>query len=97
MIRWQWSNIQKFIDNSPVHLSFDVDVLDPKFIPCTGTPVKNGLHIVPCKFILDELLTTNLVSVDLVELNLELGSEKDQEESIYNYVKLFEGYLPFKG
>ena len=59
-----------------------MDVLDPKFIPCTGTPVKNGLHIVPCKFILDELLTTNLVSVDLVELNLELGNVIEQQKTI---------------
>ena len=81
--------IQKFIDNSPVHLSFDVDVLDPKFIPCTGTPVKNGLHIVPCKFILDELLTTNLVSVDLVELNLELGNVIEQQKTIQLIKLLF--------
>jgi len=63
---------------------------------CTGTKCKDGLNIESAKYILDGLKNQNIVNMDITELNLELGSEKDQEESIYNYVKLFEGYLPFK-
>lgn len=37
--------IQHFISSEHVHLSFDVDCLEPKLIPSTGTPVKNGLDL----------------------------------------------------
>ena len=88
-----WVTIKKFIGNSPVHLSFDVDVLDPSLVPCTGTPVSKGLHVVPCKFILEELLKEQLVAVDIVELNLDLGTSMEQQNSIRLIQKLFEGYL----
>jgi arginase family enzyme len=29
--------------NLPIHLSFDVDALDPSVAPSTGTPVRGGL------------------------------------------------------
>ena len=28
----------------PIHISFDVDALDPSYISSTGTRVENGLH-----------------------------------------------------
>ena len=90
------NSIKKFINNDPVHLSFDVDVLDPVHMQCTGTKCMDGLTMESAKYILDGLKNQKIVNMDITELNLELGSKKDQEESIYNYVKLFEGYLPFK-
>lgn len=29
----------------PLHISFDVDGMDPKYAPATGTPVKDGLTL----------------------------------------------------
>lgn len=37
--------IQSFIESDNVHLSFDVDCLDPMLIPSTGTPVKGGFSL----------------------------------------------------
>ena len=34
-----------FARDDKIHLSFDVDSIDPKFIPSTGTPVKGGLSL----------------------------------------------------
>ena len=48
-------NIRNFIGTSPIHLSFDVDVLDPSIMPGTGTPVPNGIKLEEAKTILDEL------------------------------------------
>ena len=84
------SDIKNFISESPVHFSFDVDVLDPTVMPSTGTPVENGLELEPCKIIIDEMLTNNLVSVDLTELNLSLG---DREKSLNNVIHLFKNYI----
>lgn len=37
--------IKNFIEDSNVHLSFDVDCLDPSIMTTTGTPVENGFFI----------------------------------------------------
>lgn len=86
-------DMKRFIDNEPVHLSFDVDVLDPLVMPSTGTPVNNGLKIEPCKIILDTLLKENLVSVDITELNPEIGDNLERSKSVNNLVYLFNNYL----
>jgi arginase len=69
----------EWIGDSPVHLSFDVDGLDPKYISCTGTPVCDGLDLPD---VLEALKTLqkkcNIVQVDLVELNLEINKENSQ-------------------
>lgn len=53
-----------------VHLSFDIDCLDSKIVPGTGTPVKNGMKLSEVKFLLKYLMETKLIkSMDFVELN----------------------------
>lgn len=53
-----------------VHLSFDIDCLDPEIAPGTGTPVTNGMTLPEVKYLLRYMMKTNLVkSFDLVELN----------------------------
>ena len=68
--------ILNFINDDPVHLSFDVDGIDPSYIPCTGTDVPNGLNIDSTKNILDNI--NNIVNIDITELNLELGNDNDK-------------------
>lgn len=56
-----------------VHLSFDIDCLDPKYVPGTGTPVKDGMSVDEVKFLLKFLMETRLIkSMDFVELNTAL-------------------------
>ena len=58
----------------PLHLSFDVDALDPSVAPATGTPVRGGLSFREGHFICEEVFETGrLVSMDMVEVNPELG------------------------
>ena len=60
--------ISKKID--AIHLSFDIDCLDPQYVPGTGTPVKDGLSIEEVKALLKYFLETRLIkSMDFVELN----------------------------
>lgn len=61
--------------DSPIHLSFDVDALDPMWAPSTGTPVRGGLTIREGDFIAECINESgNLVSIDLVEVNPALES-----------------------
>ena len=56
-----------------VHFSIDVDSIDPRFAPGTGTRVCEGLMPDAFNNFVDHMLSTNLVkSMDLVELNPEL-------------------------
>lgn len=73
-----------FIDNSPFHLSFDVDAFDPSIIPHTGTPVEKGLLKEPGQKLLQSLVTKkNLVNMDLTEMNPDLYNNKNtKDESV---------------
>ncbi|GAA0862324.1 arginase [Paraclostridium tenue] len=57
-------------DINAIHISFDLDFIDSKFVPGTGTRVDNGLTVNESKYLLSELAKSGLVkSMDLVELN----------------------------
>lgn len=85
--------VDKFIGHSPVHLSFDVDCLDPVFIPSTGTTVKDGIKYSSAIQILNYLYTKNVVNVDITELNVGLGSKEDIDKSQKNTQSLFRDFL----
>ena len=56
--------------DTPIHLSFDVDALDPVAAPSTGTPVRGGLTLREGDFIAECVHETgSLVAMDLVEVN----------------------------
>ena len=88
--------IKNFIGNNPTHLSFDVDVMDPSLIPSTGTAVENGLQLEETKFILDEIKRSNIINMDITELNLDIGSNIEKKISLQNFITLFDKYLEIK-
>lgn len=56
--------------DTPIHLSFDIDALDPMWAPSTGTPVRGGLTLREGDFIAECVAETGaLVALDLVEVN----------------------------
>lgn len=64
--------------DTPIHLSFDVDALDPMWAPSTGTPVRGGLTLREGDYICECVhLTGSLVAVDLVEVNPSLAPPSD--------------------
>jgi arginase len=78
--------------NKKIHLSLDVDALDPEHIPCTGTSVPGGLSM---NFVTDLIssLKGNIVNADIVELNLDLKTKKDQEKSLKNTMELISSFI----
>lgn len=65
----------------PIHLSYDVDALDPLFVSATGTPVRGGLTFREGTYIAEAVAETGcLVSMDLVEVNPMLRSEGEMGE-----------------
>jgi len=62
----------------PIHLSFDVDGLDPTVAPSTGTTVRGGLTFREGCYICETIAETGLlVGLDITEVNPTLGSERD--------------------
>jgi arginase len=62
--------------DTPIHLSFDIDALDPRFAPSTGTAVRGGLTLREGDFIAECVHQTgSLVALDLVEVNPSLEEE----------------------
>ena len=57
----------------PIHLSFDVDAMDPSVAPSTGTPVRGGLTFREGHYICEAIAETgSLVAMDMVEVNPHL-------------------------
>lgn len=66
----------------PIHLSFDVDALDPSVAPSTGTPVRGGLTFREGHYICETVAETGaLVAMDIVEVNPSL-EEHAAEQTI---------------
>ena len=62
--------------DNPLHLSLDIDSVDPHFAPGTGTAARGGLSYREIHYICEELaLTKRLVSMDLVEVCATLPLE----------------------
>ncbi|KAF8562117.1 hypothetical protein P879_09568 [Paragonimus westermani] len=89
----------------PIHLSFDIDAMDPSVAPSTGTPVPGGLSMREGLRICEEIYATGKLSVmDLVELNPLLGTPADVQLTQNTAVSLLKaclgtrrcGHLPFK-
>lgn len=60
--------------NGPIMCSYDVDAVDPLFVPATGTPVRGGLTLREGLFLVERLAETgNLIALDIVECNPNLA------------------------
>ncbi|PFH54246.1 hypothetical protein AMATHDRAFT_53123 [Amanita thiersii Skay4041] len=69
--------------NLPIHLSFDVDALDPSVAPSTGTPVRGGLTFREGHYICEAIYETGcLVALDLMEVNPSLAGDMNAEQTV---------------
>jgi arginase len=88
------NKILTFAGNSPIHVSFDVDSMDKSVVPSTGTAVKGGIKMNIGKDILQQIKNhTNVVNVDITELNMDLGTQKETQRSLKNTDELFKSFL----
>ena len=68
-----------------VHMSVDVDVIDPEYFKSTGTPVDNGLTIKDTKEIISKF-RPKIKSIDFVEFN-PLLTDPNQSNKDLNTLK----------
>lgn len=76
------AQILKHTEGSDIHVSFDIDAVDPRFAPSTGVPVKAGLTPDDLDVFCEVLLKKSKVrSMDIVEINPELGTPKQVDRT----------------
>ncbi|XP_054899247.1 arginase-1 [Poeciliopsis prolifica] len=69
----------------PIHLSYDIDAIDPAVTSATGTPVVGGLTYREGIYITEYLCQTGLLSaVDMVEVNPLRGRVQEDVHSTVN-------------
>ncbi|AYE33321.1 arginase [Clostridium septicum] len=77
-----------------IHFSFDIDCLDPCYVPGTGTPVEDGLTFIDGKKLIEIILGTNLVaSIDFVEFNPALDKNNKTLETCLELLKIISNSL----
>lgn len=61
--------------DEPIMVSYDVDAIDPLYVPATGTPVRGGLTLREGLFLVERIAETGrLIALDVVECNPELAA-----------------------
>ncbi|GGH49370.1 arginase [Comamonas phosphati] len=71
-----------------LHLSFDVDFLDPDIAPGTGTPVRGGPNYREAQLCMEMIADTGrLGSLDIVELNPALDVRNQSAELVVDLVQ----------
>lgn len=67
----------------PLHLSFDIDGIDPGVAPATGTVVRGGLTYREAHYIAEAVADTQrLISMDLVEINPRIGADESTANEV---------------
>ena len=66
--------LERFPAGRPLHLSYDIDAVDPALAPATGTRVPGGLTLREAHYVAEALAETGLLgSMDMVEVNPSLA------------------------
>ena len=72
-----------------IHLSYDIDCLDPSYVPGTGTPVNNGLTFEESQILLHGIFSTSHVQcIDFVEYNPTLDKDNKTKETCIQLISL---------
>ena len=66
-----------------------MDVLDPSIMPCTGLKVPNGLLLNEAQDLIHHFNKKKLVSMDISELNLDIGNIEEKIKSLHTFFKIF--------
>ena len=78
----------------PMHLSFDIDAVDPTVAPATGTRVRGGLSYREAHYVCEAAAETGLLTaMDIVEVNPKLGTEEEAKTTVNLAVELVQSAL----
>jgi agmatinase len=80
-------HVKKITENRSIYISFDIDVYDLPYVPCTGTPEPFGLDPFQIARIIKSISdSSTLIGLDLVEVGLK---NNDYREGVLSTQTLF--------
>jgi len=83
--------VKKFFKGRNLHISFDLDGIDPIEITAVGTPVVGGLSREMGKILISEMIdTASVTSIDIVEYNPIYEKEMETVEYVDELLQLIE-------
>lgn len=69
--------------NRPLHLSYDIDAVDPMHAPATGTAVRGGLTWREAHFVAEHVVKSGaLASAEIVEVNASLSDGEGASQTV---------------
>jgi arginase len=78
----------------PLHLSYDIDSVDPVLAPATGTTVRGGLTFREAHFVAEYVAQSgNLASAEIVELNPTLSDVDGADDTIELGVQIITSFM----
>eukprot|EP00934_Nitzschia_sp_Nitz4_P000388 Nitzschia sp. Nitz4//scaffold119_size111653//4704//6100//NITZ4_004173-RA/size111653-augustus-gene-0.204-mRNA-1//1//CDS//3329533785//388//frame0 len=78
----------------PLHLSYDIDAVDPALAPATGTTVRGGLTYREAHFVAEALAQSgNLASAEIVELNVKLSNIAGGDDTVELALQLITSFM----
>ena len=85
------NEIKEKTKDNKLHISFDVDCMDPSVVSSTGTPVKNGITTEQIKHLVHKIDFKNVKSLDFVEYNPFIDGDnfKKNLDNCINLLKMF--------
>jgi arginase len=78
----------------PIHLSYDIDSVDPVLAPATGTAVRGGLTFREAHYVAEAVAATGqLASAEIVELNPTLSDDGGANDTIELGLQLITSFM----
>ena len=71
-------------------MSLDIDAIEPEYVPCTGTPVEDGIKLSNLLYILKHTNMKNKIHTDIVEYNPSLGNLQQQRRTQQTILSLLD-------
>lgn len=77
------NNVLEHLKDRPLHLSYDIDSVDPLLAPATGTTVRGGLTYREAHFVAEFVAQSgDLASAEIVEVNPSLSNDDGANETV---------------
>lgn len=90
--------VREFAGAHPLHVSFDIDSVDPLWAAATGVPVNAGLNLTEIEVLGSAIRSSpGFRSLDIVEVNPDLGTSAEVQETMRTALRFLEAaFLPHK-
>lgn len=84
----------EYLKGRPLHLSYDIDSVDPVLAPATGTKVRGGLTYREAHFVAEYVAQSgDLASAEIVEVNPNMSSDDGANETIELGLQLITSFM----